>query len=65
MNGIVSIFEDMLKWCYVNVVDLTKPLSKKAEKLLIGPLVGAAVKNHMTQFSFLTWLRLHLHYFVV
>jgi len=39
-------------------------LCQEPEEFLVGPLLGAAIQNHVTQFRFLPRFHLHFHHFV-
>lgn len=64
MCCVVNVLKDFFKLFRVNFVDGAETLSQQAIELLIRSLFSATIEEHVTQFTLLSWLQLHLHQLV-
>ena len=64
MNRIVCVHKYLHEWLNIHFVDLTKPLTHEPKELLVSPLLGAAVDDHVTELLLLAGLDIQLVQFV-
>ena len=64
MDCIVCVHKYLHEWLHIHFVHLTKSLAHEPKKLLVGPLLGAAVDDHVTELLLLARLDVQLVQFV-
>ena len=60
VDSVVGVNEDLHEGLLVGLVDLTEPLTHQTKELLVCPLLGAAVNDHVTQLRLLAGLDVQL-----
>ena len=64
MDGGVSRLKDGHKGVDVDLVDVAEPLREKTEKLFVGPLLSAAIDDHVGQLGLVAGFHVHLEQLV-